>query len=498
VNQCPALILALSCSLASAFGAEIAAPAKFEAVRSFIQEGIRREQTPSVAIAVIRDDEVVWAEGFGFADLERHRPATASSIYLLASVSKPITTTGLMLLVDQGRVELDAPVNRYLPGEKLRAFEGSADGITLRRLLSHTAGLPEHYQFFYEPASPPSREETIRRYGFAYRTPGSRWEYSNLGYGIVDYVISVVAGNSWADFMQDKLYDTLGMKHSGNRVRPGLEQFAARPYRYDVSGQFVPAAVYGFDHDGASTIWSSAMDLSRFLRLHLNDGVLEGKRFFKAGSLRETHVACGYGRSQVNKEQYGLGWFTEPYLGHVSFAHTGGMPGVATRIRGFPEDHAGFVVLLNADAYGQPNARGFREEISERIARAMFNQTGPATEPRAGVTASVPPSAYWGNWIGTLRHYRGEIPLQVGVGEDDKVKVSFRGQSSVNLDKVAFQEEDLSGQMAGLLETQPGFHGIPTLEFHLQVNGDRMTGLCMVSAEDYFALPHWVDLRRKE
>jgi hypothetical protein len=155
-------------------------------------------------------------------------------------------------------------------------------------------------------------------------------------------------------------------------------------------------------------------------------------------------------------------------------------------------------VLLNADADGQPNARGFREEISERIARALFGQAGLATEPNTAVTASIPPSAYWGNWVGTLRHYRGEIPLQVSVGEDDKVKVSFRGQSAVNLDKVAFQEEDLSGEMAGLFETQPGFHGIPTLKFHLRVNGDRTTGLCMVSAEDYFGLPHWVDLRRKE
>ena len=494
----PALILALSFSFISASGGEIQAPDKFAAVRSFIQEGIRQERVPSVAVAVIKDDEVVWAEGFGFADLERHLPATADSIYLLASVSKPITATGLMLLVDQGRVELDMPVNGYLPGEKLRAFEGSADGITLRRLLNHTAGLPEHYQFFYAPESPPSREETIRRYGFAYRTPGTRWEYSNLGYGIVDYAISMVAGSPWADFMQAKIYDPLGMKHTGNRMRSGWKDFKTRQYRYDVSGRFVPVATYGFDHDGASAVWSSAMDLSKFLRVHLNDGVLDGKRFFKAGSLRGTHVACRYDGSQTNKDQYGLGWFVEPYLGHVSFAHTGGMPGVSTRIRGFPEDHAGFIVRINADAYGQPNAHGFREEISERIAQALFGQAVPATEPNAPVKASSQPSAYRGNWAGTLRHYRGDIPLQVSVAEDDKVKVSFRGQSAVTLEKVAFLEEYFSGQMTGLLEAQPGFHGIPTLEFHLRVNGDRMTGLCMISAEDYFGLPHWVDLRRKE
>lgn len=126
MNRRSALILVLSCSLASAFGAEVPAPAKFEAVRSFIQEGIRREQAPSVAVAVIQDDEVVWAEGF--ADLERHRPATADSIYLLASVSKPITPTGLMLLVDQGRVELDAPVNGYMPASSCVAEVSSWDG----------------------------------------------------------------------------------------------------------------------------------------------------------------------------------------------------------------------------------------------------------------------------------------------------------------------------------------------------------------------------------
>ena len=88
-------------------------------------------------------------------------------------MSKPITATGLMVLVDAGEVDLDAPVERYLGGARIRAYRGSADAVTVRRLANHTSGMPVHWSFFYDGVRPPSRAETIRRYALTWREPGS-------------------------------------------------------------------------------------------------------------------------------------------------------------------------------------------------------------------------------------------------------------------------------------------------------------------------------------
>ncbi len=489
--------LAFGSATALLFAKEIPAPEPFIPMREFIQQGIRAGRAPSVAVAVLQEDRVIWAEGFGYADLAAKRPATADSVYLIASVSKPLATTGLMLLVDRGQIGLDKPANDYLPGARLKAYQGRAEEMTVRRLLNHTAGLPVHANFFYDAVAPPSRDETIRRYGFAYNPPGSHWEYSNLAFGVVDYIAAVVAGMPWGKFMERKLYDPLGMSHTSDHVRRGLEKLATVQYRYDVAGRFVRVPPYRFDHDGASTIWSSANDLARFLRLHLNDGALDGKRYFQPGTLRAMQT-FSVARAPENPDKgYGLGFFVEPYLGHRTFGHTGGMPGVATRIRAFPDDRAGYVVLINASAYGPTNATEFREEISRRIAQALLPGAKEAqADLKPAPAAENKRAEFVGRWKGTLTHFEGDIPLALEVEPGGAVKVKFADQPAVALEKVSFKEHRLVGQMEGVLKTQPGYHGTVTLEFRLQPAGDQLTGVCVAEAEGYFALSHWVRLVR--
>src|SRR6185295_18011018 len=142
-------VLTLGTTGSCLYGKDVLAPSEFTAARSFIDEGIRSGRAPSVAVAVVKDDRVVWAEGFGLADVEARRAANSDSIYLMASVSKPITATGLMTLVDRGLMDLDKPANSYLPHSQIRAYRGSVDDITIRRLANHTSGLPTHWDFFY-------------------------------------------------------------------------------------------------------------------------------------------------------------------------------------------------------------------------------------------------------------------------------------------------------------------------------------------------------------
>src|SRR5436190_4919685 len=208
---------------------------QFDSVRALIRRQLVETSTPSVAVAVARDGRILWEEGFGWADREKRIVANEHTLYSLASISKPITATALMTLVQAGKIDLDRPVNEYLGDAKLRARVGDAAQATVRRVANHTSGLPLHYQFFYadEPYRPPSMDETILRYGNLVTMPGERYEYSNLRFGILDYVIARAAGMSYEDYMRKEVFVKLGLTHTSVGIGPGLEKFAAARYGED-------------------------------------------------------------------------------------------------------------------------------------------------------------------------------------------------------------------------------------------------------------------------
>ena len=122
---------------------------RFDDIRGLIKKELATASMPSIAVAVVRDGRIIWEEGFGWADREKHIQATEHTRYPLASISKPITATGLMVLVQAGKIELDRPINDYLGSAKVRARVGDATRATVRRLANHSSGLPLHYHFFY-------------------------------------------------------------------------------------------------------------------------------------------------------------------------------------------------------------------------------------------------------------------------------------------------------------------------------------------------------------
>ena len=166
--------LSLLCLLLAPFAL---AADKFDAVREFIRRQMVETSTPSIAVAVARDGKIIWEEGFGWADREQRIAGDEHTQYSMASISKPFTATGLMMLVQAGKIDLDRPVNDYLGDAKLRARVGDAAQATVRRVASHTSGLPLHYQFFYvdEPYRRPSMDETILRYGNLVTVPGEQF-----------------------------------------------------------------------------------------------------------------------------------------------------------------------------------------------------------------------------------------------------------------------------------------------------------------------------------
>jgi hypothetical protein len=178
----------------------IATPAdvadRFSDVRDFIQLGLVEHAIPSIAVAAAKDGRVAWEVSFGWADREARTPATPHTMYALASITKPVTATAIMILKERGVNNLDRPINEYLGHTPVTVRVGNQADATVRRVLNRTAGLPLHYQFAYadEPLQLPSLDESIRRYGNAVTVPGERFNYSNLGYGILGAVIERCSG----------------------------------------------------------------------------------------------------------------------------------------------------------------------------------------------------------------------------------------------------------------------------------------------------------------
>ena len=166
------------------------------------------ENVASVSVAVAQHGRILWEEAFGWADREKKVKATTSTMYELASIAKVYTTTGLMVLKERGLLDLDAPVERYTGDVKIRTFGLDASGVTLRRIVQHTSGLP---MYWGEPSAadtsrPLTRTDVIARYGILAFRPGERELYSNLGIGLLTHVIESVAAQSYADFLSQSVF----------------------------------------------------------------------------------------------------------------------------------------------------------------------------------------------------------------------------------------------------------------------------------------------------
>lgn len=470
----------------------ISTPPEYAKIREFIQNAVDEGLTPSVAVGVIKDGALVWAEGFGLADRERNIAATPDTIYWLASVSKPLSATGLMQLVERGLIDLDQPANRYLGDAKLKAYRGSANDMTVRRLANHTAGLPTHYNFFYGIPAPPM-EESIRRYGFASLEPGKQSQYSNLAYGILGYIVERSAKMPWRQYMEKNLYDPLKMTRTSDRIRPGFERDEAIPYAADAAGRFMRWPRYDFDHRPASSNYSTVHDLARFIRMHLNGGELDGVRVLRQESVKEMQRLTG---ESVPGSGYGVAWQTINFGGHRGITHGGNMPGVATLVNVFPQDRAATIVLTNGDN------RQLVQQLTRKLGQVLYPDVPDLSVPQPGTPGRVQPSpsapapGLVGAWTGRIVHYEGDIPVRVTVKSDGGIDVTFGKRDPLALEDPVLTETSITGHIETNFHAQDSYRGRPDLRFTLTLRDGRLEGVCSASAPNYFILPYWVELAR--
>ena len=331
---------------------------RFEQVSRAIEQLIDAGELPSVAVAVARDGQILWEGAFGWANRENLIEATPQTPYSLASISKPFTATAVMTLVERGQIALDRQANDYLGDAGITGRDAAK--ATVRRVLSHTAGLPPYFRPFFASKAPPI-EELIVRDALLSSRPGRRHIYSNLGYGILEHIIARASGTGYEEYLRREIFAPLRLESAS--VPLALVPRAA--VRYDTRNQALP--FYDLGHRGASSVFASAHDLVRFGMFHLKERRAGNAPILTNRSIDEMQRIHTPGSRE---DGYGLGWrINENRFGFRHVGHTGGMPGVTTVLSLFPAQRVVVVVLANKRSEAVV-------QLADMIAAAVMPQYG--------------------------------------------------------------------------------------------------------------------------
>lgn len=312
-----------------------------KAVASFMSAN----SVPGIGAAVVLEGELAWSAGFGMADLENYSPATSSTLFRLGSISKPITATAMLQLWERGKLDLDAPVQKYCP-----AFPQKEWPITSRELLGHLGGI-RHYNPDGKGDIP---EDSARHFSsmvealqiFANDSlvakPGTKFNYSTYGYTLLGCVLEGAASEKYMDYVQKNIFQPAGMAQTRDDDFFTIVAHRTRWYHKDKFGVVHNAGVLDSSYKipGGGLV-SSADDMARFEAAILGDKLL--KRSTR--DLMWTPLKTADGKTSG----YALGWGTADKFGVHVAGHTGGQQGTDTAFVIVPERHLGVVVLANMD-----------------------------------------------------------------------------------------------------------------------------------------------------
>ncbi len=315
-------------------------------IEAAVSKFMSTTHVPGLSVAVVENAELEWASGFGFADLENHVPATEFTLYRLASISKSLSATGAMKLVEKGNLELDDPVQKYCP-----VFPQKSGAITTRLVMGHLAGI-RHYksdsQNDPEVGNTKHFDDPIQA-GLDFfkkdpllSEPGKQFHYSTQGYTLVGCVMQGASGAKYTEYMRQNVFIPAGMEHTLVDDRFAIIPYRTRFYHKTESGTVENADFLDSSYKIPGGGWlSSAEDMARFEVATLSDKLLKPE----TRSLMWTPLKPSDGQPNG----YALGWGTLSEDGIRYVGHDGGQQGTSTNFYIAPEQRAGVVVLANMD-----------------------------------------------------------------------------------------------------------------------------------------------------
>lgn len=370
----------------------------FSQMDEYIEAMMQDCRIPGFSVAIVQDGETLYMNGYGVAD-ETGRAVTPQTPFLVGSVSKTFTALAVMQLAELGTVELDKPVQDYLPNFALADADASAK-ITVRQLLNHTSGFGKAAE--HRVATLYGDQETLHELVQKSTTitlknePGSTFEYGNMSFIILGDLIETVSGLSYGEYIQRYIFDPLEMHHSYTSVERAKEDGLAIGYR-PIFGFAHPSGLpYRTDFLPAYSVISSAEDMTHYMIAMSNGGRYHDSEILSEEGIRQMTSASVHISEWMS---YGLGW----YVTSGSFYHGGELPDYQAKVKFLPEDDISVVLMYNTSGIMLSTLfkAGYRDRIESGIINAIYG-ISPTDQPNPGPfnLSSYPVSVVYGLELG--------------------------------------------------------------------------------------------------
>jgi CubicO group peptidase (beta-lactamase class C family) len=339
----------------------------------FVRAVMQDWRVPGLALTVFRDNEVIYAQGFGQRDKAHDLPVTTQTLFPIASCTKAFTTAALSILADQGKLDWDTPVRAYIPSFKL--YDPFAtERVTPRDLVSHRTGLPRHDLVGYNNTTA-TRRDLFERLQYLEPTKDFRsfWQYQNLMYIAAGYLVEILSEQAWEEFVQQNIFRPLEMKNSNfNIVQTSREASDySHPYR-EIQDDVKEIPFYGAQAASApaGAIVSNITEMSNWVLMHLNRGKYKDTQIISEQQMQQMHTPqmvippiSQY--PEIPYSSYAMGWVVEPYRGYPMIDHSGGIDGFRSLTTLFPRERIGIIVLSNISQLNIPEILTYR--VFERL-----------------------------------------------------------------------------------------------------------------------------------
>jgi CubicO group peptidase (beta-lactamase class C family) len=355
----------------------LAVSARADEVDEYVRGVLQERHIPGAAVAVIKNGKIIKAEGYGLASVEFNVPATKDTVFEIGSISKQMTAAAVLLLTEEGKINLDEKISKYLP-----ATPDSWKNVSVRNLLTHTSGIKSYTALGgFELSKRYSRDDFIKTLGVEpldFET-GSRYSYSNSGYNLLGFIIEAVSGKSYWDFMRERIFKPLGMNQTADRDPKFIIRNRATGYEWE------NGALVGRDYDltdvfSAGAIVSTVTDLAKWDAAWRSDTLLKKE----TKMLAWTPVTLNDGKPYP----YGFGWRFSEIRGHRLIAHSGQTAGFGASISRFVDDDLTVIALTNLGESGMGTlvAQGVAKLY---IPSMSLKALKPQTEPDAKISQMI-------------------------------------------------------------------------------------------------------------
>lgn len=343
--------------------------ARADEIDDYVKAQMQECHVPGVALAVIKNGKLTKIQGYGLANIELNVPVTKDTVFEIGSVSKQITAAGIMLLVEDGKINLDEKISKYLPNTP-----ESWKDVTTRHLLTHTSGIKSYTGLSgYELSKRLSRDEFIKQLStepLDFPT-GDKYTYSNSGYSLLGYIIETISGKSYWDFMRERIFAPLGMTKTADRDPQFIVPNRADGYEWR-NNRYVGRDWDLTDIFSAGAIVSTIEDLTKW------EAAMAGDIFLKPETKNQMWTAVKFNNGTAYN--YGFGWMVAPFRAHKLISHSGQTAGFAANISRFVDDNLTVIVLTNNGEQGLGTliARGIAKIYIPEISLRGMKETAGA------------------------------------------------------------------------------------------------------------------------